>query len=50
MTPVLQYPWSQKTLVDAANRVPPEQVLKKLQALLGAQHCAYEPLRVRAAG
>lgn len=50
MTPVLQYPWSQKTDVDSAKRVPAEQVEKKSQALEGAQHWANEALRVRVAG
>jgi hypothetical protein len=40
MTAALQYPQSQKTLVEAANKAPAEQVLKKSQGLLGSQHCA----------
>jgi hypothetical protein len=50
ITPVLQNPLSQKTLVDSATRVPAEHEEKKLHGSLAAQHWAREPLRERVAG
>jgi hypothetical protein len=46
---VLQYPWSQKSDVWLANKVPAEHDDQKVHPLL-EQHCARDPLRDTVAG